>query len=89
MKIIETGPAKINLGLDVLGMRPDRYHEVAMVMQGLELADRITITDAPELKVTTDREGLEGDPSNILKRRSSLRQDWQAEARTRPPFCAG
>ena len=72
MKIIETGPAKINLGLDVLGMRPDRYHEVAMVMQGLELADRITITDAPELKVTTDREGLEGDPSNLAWKAAEL-----------------
>lgn len=72
MKIIETGPAKINLGLDVLGMRPDRYHEVAMVMQGLELADRITITDAPELKVTTDREGLEGGPSNLAWKAAEL-----------------
>ena len=72
MKIIETGPAKINLGLDVLGMRPDRYHEVAMIMQGLELADRITITDAPELTVTTDREGLEGGPSNLAWKAAEL-----------------
>ena len=31
MKLTETGYAKINLGLDVLGLRPDKYHEVSMV----------------------------------------------------------
>ena len=31
-KIYETAHAKINLGLDVLGKRPDGYHEVRMVM---------------------------------------------------------
>ena len=30
--------AKINLGLDVLGVREDGYHEVRMIMQSLELS---------------------------------------------------
>ena len=65
MKLIETGYAKINLGLDVLGLRPDKYHEVAMVMQSVSLADTLTFTGSPELIVTTDRPGLEGGPSNL------------------------
>ena len=33
------GNAKINLTLDILGKRPDGYHEVAMVMQSIGLHD--------------------------------------------------
>ena len=65
MKLTETGFAKINLGLDVLGLRPDKYHEVAMVMQSISLADTVTFTESPELQVTTDLPGLEGGPSNL------------------------
>ena len=65
MKLIETGYAKINLGLDILGLRPDKYHEVSMVMQSVSLADTLTFTESPELVVTTDRAGLEGGPSNL------------------------
>ncbi len=35
--------AKINLGLDVLGRRPDGYHELRMVMQTVNLYDEITL----------------------------------------------
>ena len=34
-------PAKINLHLEVLGLRPDGFHELAMVMQTLNLEDRL------------------------------------------------
>jgi hypothetical protein len=47
MIIKETAYAKINLGLDVLGLRPDKYHEVAMVMQSVGLADTLTISENP------------------------------------------
>jgi 4-diphosphocytidyl-2-C-methyl-D-erythritol kinase len=33
-------PAKINLHLEILGDRPDGYHELAMVMQSISLSDR-------------------------------------------------
>ena len=33
--------AKINLGLDVTGVREDGYHEVKMIMQSIYLYDRI------------------------------------------------
>lgn len=39
--------AKINLSIDVLGKRPDGYHEVDMVMQQVDLWDQVTVrTDA-------------------------------------------
>ena len=37
--------AKLNLSLDVLGKRPDGYHDLKMVMQSITLCDTITVED--------------------------------------------
>jgi 4-diphosphocytidyl-2-C-methyl-D-erythritol kinase len=42
-------PAKLNLTLEVLGRRPDRYHEIASVMQTIDLADRVVLEAADRL----------------------------------------
>ena len=36
--------AKLNLTLDILGKRPDGYHEMKMVMQTISLHDDVTVT---------------------------------------------
>lgn len=36
-------PAKLNLSLDVLGKRPDGYHELRMIMQTIGLCDTVTL----------------------------------------------
>ena len=72
MKLTETAYGKINLGLDVLGLRPDHYHEVAMVMQSIALADTVTITGAGELTVTADRSDLAGGPDNLAYKAAVL-----------------
>lgn len=56
--------AKINLGLEVLGRRPDGYHELRSVMWAIELADQVTLEStgggitlectAPDVPPTTD-----------------------------------
>ena len=38
-----TAPAKLNLTLDILGLRSDGYHELAMLMQAVSLEDTLTI----------------------------------------------
>ena len=43
MQATVTAYAKINLLLDVLNKRADGYHEVAMIMQGVSLSDKIVI----------------------------------------------
>ena len=40
--------AKINLILNVLGTRPDGYHEVEMLMQAISLCDMVTVEKDPE-----------------------------------------
>ena len=38
-KINIKSPAKINLHLEVIGKREDGFHELAMIMQNIDLAD--------------------------------------------------
>ena len=40
--------AKINLGLDVVRRREDGYHEVRMIMQTIQLYDRLDIKRTQE-----------------------------------------
>ncbi|MBW4664263.1 MAG: 4-(cytidine 5'-diphospho)-2-C-methyl-D-erythritol kinase [Chroococcus sp. CMT-3BRIN-NPC107] len=51
-----TSPAKINLYLEILGDRPDGYHELAMVLQSIDLTDRINLrslsTDTISIRCT-------------------------------------
>ena len=43
MHIQRSAPCKVNLALDILGKRPDGYHDMKMVMQTLSLADQVTL----------------------------------------------
>lgn len=46
MKATVKAPAKINLTLDIIGKRPDGYHDVAMVMQTVSLFDTVAVETA-------------------------------------------
>lgn len=61
----EKAYAKINLGLDILHKRVDGYHEVAMLMQSIALADEVEITESDKLIVETDVSTIPGGPNNI------------------------
>jgi len=41
-------PAKINLALDILGLRPDGYHDLKMVMQSVSLGDTVALRETAE-----------------------------------------
>ncbi len=40
--------AKINLGLEVRGRRPDAYHNIRTLFQSIELYDLLALTDCPD-----------------------------------------
>ena len=42
-------PAKINLTLEVLGKRPDGYHEIRSVIQTLKFCDSLQISPAKDI----------------------------------------
>lgn len=45
-------PAKLNLVLDVLGKRPDGFHELRTIFERISLADQITLTRNKSNKIT-------------------------------------
>lgn len=65
--LTEPAWAKINLTLDVLGKRPDGYHELKMVMQSVSLCDQVTMTlgEAEGLRLSTTLGFLPVDERNI------------------------
>jgi len=74
-------PAKINWTLEVLGMRPDGYHEVRTILQTINLYDTATLSPADELSLSVSgatrgfrRQSREAPESNIIYRAVRLLQ---------------
>jgi len=68
--------AKINLTLDVLGKRPDGYHEVEMIMQSVELADVLEFYPAPSgLSLEVAGTGAPQNEENLVLRAARLLQN--------------
>lgn len=68
---------KINLGLDVVRRRPDGYHEVKMVMQTVNLYDkvRITVEDEPGIRVTANLSFLPVNENNIVYKAAAMMRE--------------
>ena len=68
---------KINLGLDVLGKRDDGYHDLDMIMQSVDLCDKITITknDSGEITVKSNTGKIPNDESNLAYKAAKLLVD--------------
>jgi 4-diphosphocytidyl-2-C-methyl-D-erythritol kinase len=88
--------AKVNLALEVLSKRSDGYHEIATVMQAVDLFDRLTLETAPTLSLEADDSALPTDDRNLIVRAAKLlRQAAGVEAgarmrlRKRIPVAAG
>ena len=92
-------PAKINLTLDILGTRPDGYHEMYMVMQSVSLWDEITLDlDSPGgIRAESGLRFLPNDKGNLavaaaLAFRQATGQIWKdlrIGIRKNIPVCAG
>lgn len=96
--IIKKAYAKVNLGLDVIRRRGDGYHEVRMIMQTVDICDVLTFTrqERPGIVVTTDKEELPGDESNLIYKAArlvtetySVREGIKIELQKRIPMAAG
>lgn len=60
--------AKVNLVLEVLGRRADGYHEIATVMQTVDLSDRLILQDAETLECRADAPGVPTGDANLATR---------------------
>jgi len=91
--------AKLNLTLDVLGNRPDGYHEMRMIMQSIGLEDILTLEEngGDELRVSTNLNFLPNNEKNLAAQ-AALRF-WEARGQSprgldivlekHIPVCAG
>ncbi|MDQ4044815.1 MAG: 4-(cytidine 5'-diphospho)-2-C-methyl-D-erythritol kinase [Chloroflexota bacterium] len=70
-------PAKINLGLEILGKRRDGYHEVRTVLAVISLSDTLTFEAASEgrdtLRVEPDSGGIPVEENLVAKALSAMR----------------
>lgn len=69
-------PAKINLGLRILGQRPDGYHAIETIFQLLDLYDWLTIQtqDEPTIVLTCHPPTLPVNEENLVVRAARLLQ---------------
>ncbi|MGL9746263.1 4-(cytidine 5'-diphospho)-2-C-methyl-D-erythritol kinase [Enterococcus sp. DIV0170] len=95
---MEKAPAKINLGLDILGKRPDGLHELAMVMASIDLADRLYLEEIPEDKIIieTNKAFLPTDKKNhvyealeLVKERFEIKKGLRVKIHKEIPVAAG
>ena len=70
-------PAKINLHLEVLGLRRDGFHELAMLMQSIDLADELNFSkrNDGEMILTSNDPALSTGNDNLILRAAKLIRD--------------
>ena len=97
-KIIIKSPAKINLHLEVIGKREDGFHELAMIMQNIDLSDFLELeinneglikleTDCSELSISSDN--LIVKSANLLRKKLNIEYGANIFLRKNIPIGAG
>ena len=91
--------AKLNLTLDVVGKRPDGYHDLKMVMQEIDLCDELTVIlgTGTGFLVRADSGEIPADESNLAVKAARLFFEetgidcggLTVEIRKQIPVCAG
>ena len=73
-KIIIKSPAKINLHLEVIGKREDGFHELAMIMQNIDLSDylELEINNEGLIKLESDCNNLSVSSDNLIVKSANL-----------------
>ncbi|AGY56900.1 4-(cytidine 5'-diphospho)-2-C-methyl-D-erythritol kinase [Gloeobacter kilaueensis] len=90
--------AKINLYLEILGVRPDDYHELVMVLQSIDLSDTLTLTSIPGHQirlicphplVPVDRTNLAVRAAELLQQSMGIDRGVEIALKKRIPVAAG
>ena len=68
--------AKINWSLDILGTRPNGYHELDMLMQRIELADEMSFENARWTRLTIDGQTLPVGNRNLVIRAANALNEY-------------
>jgi len=91
-------PAKVNLFLEVLGKRPDGYHDIETLMVAVNLFDTLKFKEDPsgEIRLTCIHPNLSTGPDNLviraaelLKRHTGCKKGARIRLTKRIPLSAG
>ena len=74
MRIVAKAYAKLNLTLEVLGKRPDGYHEITGILQTISLADELTFETAITLSLAVDEASVDT-PGNLVLKAARMLQE--------------
>jgi 4-diphosphocytidyl-2-C-methyl-D-erythritol kinase len=67
LSLVLSAPAKLNLGLEVLGRRADGYHELCSILVSVNIADSIELTPGEGLTLTGPHtDGVPSEPGSNL-----------------------
>jgi len=66
--------AKINLHLEILGIRDDNFHELSMVMQSVDLADNISFfkSSSEKINLETNNKKLSNYKDNLIVKAANI-----------------
>ena len=73
--------AKLNWSLDILGTRPNGYHELDMLMQHIELSDELTFENARWTMLAIDGQPLPVGGRNLIVRAANALNDYMGTRR--------
>src|SRR5215203_1470345 len=68
-------PAKLNLGLEVIGRRDDGFHEIATIFLAIDLYDHLTLTPSEELELVCTDVALAGRENLAFRALEVLREE--------------
>ena len=70
--------AKINLHLQVIGRRADRFHDLCTVFQTISLHDTLTLSPADEIRMTCGEDSIPAGEENLVVRAAlALREKYK------------
>ena len=77
-KITVVSPAKINLHLEVLGKRKDGYHELAMLMQSINLEDylEIELNNNGVINLSSNNNELDLKEDNLIIKAANILRNY-------------
>ena len=77
-KITVVSPAKINLHLEVLGKRKDGYHELAMLMQSINLEDYLDIelNASGSINLSSNNTELDLEDDNLIIKTANILRSY-------------
>jgi len=64
--------AKLNLDLEVIGRRPDGYHDLRSTMQTIELHDLLLVEPAAQTALSVSGLGVRSNDNSVLKAHAAL-----------------